>query len=167
MNSVQRSGNGDETKHTREAATVVSVTSEEPVPEGLEALGEFIRGQRKQAELSLRELAAKANVSNPYISQIERGLHEPSVRVLTAIARALDMSSDALLARAGLLETTEGDHRISTEAALIADGALTPEQRDSLLSVYRNYTAANRAREAQAAAADDEAVAETETGTDH
>jgi transcriptional regulator with XRE-family HTH domain len=127
----------------------VSVTSEESAPEGLEALGEFIRTQRKQAELSLRELAAKANVSNPYISQIERGLHEPSVRVLTAIAKALDMSADALLARAGLGDSGDSDHRISTEAAIIADRALTPEQRDSLLSVYRNYAAANRSREAQ------------------
>lgn len=125
------------------------MSSQEPPPEGLEALGEFIRAQRKQAELSLRELAAKANVSNPYISQIERGLHEPSVRVLTAIAKALDMSSDALLARAGLLDSDENDHQISTEAAIIADRALTPEQRDSLLLVYRNYAAANRAREAQ------------------
>lgn len=133
----------------------MSVTGHTPEPDGLEALGEFIRAQRKQAELSLRELAAKANVSNPYISQIERGLHEPSVRVLTAIARALDMSSDALLARAGLLDQEDGGHRISTEAAIIADEALGPEQRDSLLAVYRNYVAANRARDTREASAGD------------
>jgi transcriptional regulator with XRE-family HTH domain len=145
------------------ATSVVEVDPEQSPADGIEALGEFIRAQRKQAELSLRELAAKANVSNPYISQIERGLHEPSVRVLTAIAKALDMSSDALLARAGLLESDGGgDHRISTEAAIISDAQLTPEQRDSLLSVYRNYTAANRARDAQAGVSTDSAVTDSD-----
>src|SRR5919108_3205841 len=70
----------------------------------LERLGRVIRAQRRQAELSLRELAARTNVSNPYLSQIERGLHEPSVRVLRSIARALNISAETLLSQAGVLE---------------------------------------------------------------
>ena len=68
----------------------------------LQALGELIRAQRQQAELTLRELAARTNVSNPYLSQIDRGLHEPSVRVLKAIAGALNLSAETLLVQAGL-----------------------------------------------------------------
>ncbi len=74
----------------------------------LKALGELIKARRTQAELSLRELAARTNVSNPYLSQIERGLHEPSVRVLKAIAGALNLSAETLLVQAGILE---GDSR--------------------------------------------------------
>lgn len=115
----------------------------------LQALGEFIRSQRLQARMSLRDLAAKANVSNPYISQIERGLHEPSVRVLRSIAQALGMSADVLLAQLGLHrpegQAGEDDAAAgpSAEAAIAADPALTPEQRDSLLAVYRTFVAAN------------------------
>ena len=78
-----------------------------PTPAGrrqLEALGELIRKQRQQAELTLRELAERTNVSNPYLSQIERGLHEPSVRVLKAIAAALNLSAESLLVQAGVLD---------------------------------------------------------------
>src|SRR3954470_7943713 len=89
----------------------------------LEALGEFIRSQRKLAHLSLRDLAERTDVSNPYLSQIERGLHEPSVRVLRAIARALTGSPETLLAQAGLLEDENGDGATAndvgdTEAAI-------------------------------------------------
>ncbi len=116
--------------------------------EQLQALGEFIRSQRLQARMSLRDLAAKANVSNPYISQIERGLHEPSVRVLRSIAQALGMSADVLLAQLGLHRPDgqggeEPAAGPSAEAAIAADPALTPEQRDSLLAVYRSFVAAN------------------------
>jgi transcriptional regulator with XRE-family HTH domain len=124
------------------------VTTDGKGTEQLQALGAFIRSQRLQARMSLRDLAAKANVSNPYISQIERGLHEPSVRVLRSIAQALGMSADVLLAQLGLHrpdgpsgeEPTAGP---SAEAAIAADPALTPEQRDSLLAVYRSFVAAN------------------------
>ncbi len=75
----------------------------------LVALGQLIRAQRQQAELTLRDLAARTNVSNPYLSQIERGLHEPSVRVLKAIAAALNLSAESLLQQAGLLEGEEVD----------------------------------------------------------
>src|SRR4051812_35376739 len=99
------------------------------------------------AELSLRELAARTNVSNPYLSQIERGLHEPSVRVLKAIAGALNMSAESLLKQAGLLEEEGGSDTASrsTEEAMMADEALTSEQRGALLAVYRSYVEANAA----------------------
>ena len=113
----------------------------------LQALGDFIKAQRKMAELSLRELAARTNVSNPYLSQIERGLHEPSVRVLKAIAGALNLSAETLLKQAGLLEEEggPGEHAPTIEKAIAADEKLKPEQRTALLAVYRSYLEANEA----------------------
>jgi transcriptional regulator with XRE-family HTH domain len=112
----------------------------------VEALGEFIRSQRQLAKLSLRDVAQKARVSNPYLSQVERGLHEPSVRVLAAIAAALDISTEALLARAGLLDDDDAAAvPPATSAAIRADDALTTEQKEALLAVYRSYVEANRA----------------------
>jgi transcriptional regulator with XRE-family HTH domain len=107
-----------------------------------EGLGAFIRAQRQAAELTLRELAARTNVSNPYLSQIERGLHEPSVRVLRAIATALNVSAETLLAQAGLFEDDDDDDRSevpSVEAAVRADPRLTDDQRRDLLAVYRSF----------------------------
>ncbi|HEY2813592.1 MAG TPA: helix-turn-helix transcriptional regulator [Acidimicrobiales bacterium] len=119
----------------------------------LQALGDFIRHQRQMAELSLRDLAARTNVSNPYLSQIERGLHEPSVRVLKAIATALNVSAESLLMQAGLLEdgvstsgsSSAGTPASSTEAAIGSDPNLKPEQRAALLGVYQSYVDANEA----------------------
>ena len=107
----------------------------------LEALGELIRAQRQQAELTLRELAARTNVSNPYLSQIERGLHEPSVRVLKAIAGALNLSAEQLLVQAGVLEGSErdADRPPSVEEAVRADPRLSNEQRAALMSVYQSF----------------------------
>ena len=102
-------------------------------------LGALIRAQRTQAELTLRELAARANVSNPYLSQIERGLHEPSVRVLKAIAGALNLSAESLLIQAGVLEGDEDDAPPSVEEAVRADPRLSKDQRAALLSVYRSF----------------------------
>jgi transcriptional regulator with XRE-family HTH domain len=115
----------------------------------LSALGELIRSQRRLANLSLRELAERTNVSNPYLSQIERGMHEPSVRVLRSIARALNVSAETLLAQAGLLEhdddiTGHGEHGPDTESCIRADPALSDSQKQALLAVYRSYVAANR-----------------------
>jgi transcriptional regulator with XRE-family HTH domain len=110
----------------------------------VEALGEFIRSQRQLAKLSLRDVAQKARVSNPYLSQVERGLHEPSVRVLTAIAAALDLSTETLLARAGLVDDPESPP-VTTTAAIRGDDELTTEQKEALLAVYRSYIEANRA----------------------
>ncbi len=107
----------------------------------LELLGELIRTQRQQAELTLRELAARTNVSNPYLSQIERGLHEPSVRVLKAIAGALNLSAESLLQQAGILEGThtEAVPPPTVEEAVRADPRLSSDQRAALLSVYRSF----------------------------
>lgn len=116
------------------------VTSD-PWKDQLEALGSFIRAQRQLAQLSLRDLAERAQVSNPYLSQIERGLHEPSVKVIKGIADALNLSAETLLARAGLIEeddSGEGSVR-ATEKAIRADRSLTPHQKEALLAVYRGF----------------------------
>jgi transcriptional regulator with XRE-family HTH domain len=106
----------------------------------LEALGELIRKQRQQAELTLRELAERTNVSNPYLSQIERGLHEPSVRVIKAIAAALNLSAESLLIQAGVLDGTEAsDDPVTVEEAINADPRLSDDQRAALMSVYRSF----------------------------
>ena len=115
----------------------------------LEAFGLFLRSQRRLANLSLREMAERTKVSNAYLSQIERGLHTPSVRVLRSIAQALELSSEAMMAQAGLLDdappSDEGrPDPPSTEAAIRADARLTQDQKEALLSVYRSYVADNR-----------------------
>lgn len=115
----------------------------------LEAFGNFVRTQRQLAKLSLREMAELATVSNPYLSQIERGLHEPSIRVIKAIAKALDMSTETLLAQVGLIEDEDrADGRVpgATEAAISGDPYLTDAQRQALLAVYRSYVAESRQR---------------------
>lgn len=133
--------------HPGGRATVPSaVMTEEKGSDQLDQLGDFIRSQRKAAEMSLRELAAKAGVSNPYISQIERGLHEPSMRVLRSISTALNLPLDTLLIRAGLIDEEPGaaaQASANVEAAIAADGNLTADQRQSLLAVYRSYVTAN------------------------
>ena len=127
--------------------------TKEPFQTQLEALGRFIRSQRTLAKMSLRDLAERTNVSNPYLSQIERGLHQPSVRVLRSIARALNVSAETLLAQAGLLEGDDvsgagggGTAGASptpppTEAAIRADPYLSDAQKEALLGVYRSYRA--------------------------
>lgn len=117
----------------------------------LQSLGEFIRERRKAAEYSLRDLADRANVSNPYLSQIERGLHTPSVRVLKAIATALNVSAESLLVQAGLLEGA-GDDTVgpSVEEAVRGDIRLSDDQKAAILAVYRSYVAQNVAIDAAA-----------------
>lgn len=111
----------------------------------LGVLGATIRRQRQLAQMSLRQLADLAQVSNPYLSQIERGLHEPSVRVVRSIAKALNVSAEELLGDAGMLddESVETESHSSTEQSIRADSLLTDEQKDSLVSVYRAYRASN------------------------
>jgi len=120
--------------------------AEDPWRTQLEAFGNFVRTQRQLAKLSLRELAELATVSNPYLSQIERGLHEPSIRVIKAIAKALDISTETLLAQVGLVGSDDETGRISgaTEAAISADPYLSDGQRQALLAVYRSYVAESR-----------------------
>ena len=124
----------------------------------LEGLGEFIRERRKLAELSLRDLAERTNVSNPYLSQLERGLHTPSVRVLKAIANALNVSAEQLLVQAGLLEAEAVDPETvpSVEDAVRLDPLLTADQKQALLAVYRSYVAQNTARAVDTSASDDD-----------
>jgi transcriptional regulator with XRE-family HTH domain len=109
-----------------------------------EALGAFIRAQRKMANLSLRQLAEMTSLSNPYLSQVERGLHQPSVRVLKALSEALDVSAETLLAQAGLLSPDEQEDAgestasVPTEDAIRADQRLSGEQKQALIAVYRS-----------------------------
>ena len=108
------------------------------------ALGSFIRLQRELANLSVRATAARAGISNPYLSQLERGLHEPSVRVLSAVARALHIPAETLLHEAGLVDADpDAPDDGETEAAIRRDPYLSAEQREALLGVYRSYRAAN------------------------
>jgi transcriptional regulator with XRE-family HTH domain len=102
-------------------------------------LGGFIRAQRQMANLSLRQLSVMAKVSNPYLSQVERGLHEPSMRVLKSIGEALNLSAETLFEQAGLLRHTENPDDEATENAIRADRRLTEAQRHALLGVYRSY----------------------------
>jgi transcriptional regulator with XRE-family HTH domain len=104
-------------------------------------LGAFIRAQRQMANLSLRQLAAMTEISNPYLSQIERGLSEPSARVLKSIADALNLSAEAMYAQAGLMpESTPRDEQ-ATETAIRTDPRLSEPQKRALLAVYRSYVA--------------------------
>jgi transcriptional regulator with XRE-family HTH domain len=105
-------------------------------------LGQYIRLQRQMADLSLRSMAELTKVSNAYLSQIERGLHQPSLRVLQAIAQALNIPADTLLAEAGLLSgpaDQSGGPRSGTEAAIRSDPDLTGEEREALLRIYRSF----------------------------
>jgi transcriptional regulator with XRE-family HTH domain len=108
-------------------------------------LGDFIRAQRQMANLSLRQLSALTEVSNPYLSQVERGLHEPSVRVLRSIATALNVSAETLLEQAGLFSDNDNDgpDEKATENAIRADRRLTQSQRRALLTVYQSYVESN------------------------
>jgi transcriptional regulator with XRE-family HTH domain len=105
----------------------------------LAALGAFIRAQRVTRDLTLRELAARTSVSNAYLSQLERGLHEPSLSVLRAIADALGLPLAELLARAGLLDEDPTPIARDTEQAILEDPQLSEAQRMALLSVYRSF----------------------------
>ncbi len=107
------------------------------------SLGAFIRAQRQLANLSLRQMADLAHVSNPYLSQLERGLHEPSVRVLQSIGRALNLSAETLLAHAGIVDDPPEAAAPDTEAAIRRDPSLSDDQKQALLSVYRSYVQGN------------------------
>jgi transcriptional regulator with XRE-family HTH domain len=123
-----------------------------------EALGAFIKEQRKRANLSLRQLAELTSLSNPYLSQVERGLHQPSVRVLKALSGALNVSAETLLTQAGLIdalvpaeakddEAADAAKRTipGTEEAIIADPRLGDEQKAALIAVYRSMLAPQNA----------------------
>lgn len=116
------------------------MVTEPPVPPG-DVLGAYIRAQRQLAELSQRQLAGLSNVSNAYLSQIERGLHQPSLKVLRSIAKALNLSGEALLIQAGLIDSEHpaGKSPNGAEAAILADPALSEDEKQVLIGVYRNF----------------------------
>ena len=99
-------------------------------------LGEFIRDQRRVGHLSLRKLSEMAGISNPYLSQIERGLRKPSAEILQQIARALEISSETLYVRAGILEEREGADLV---AEIRRDPALAEEQKKTLIRIYTSF----------------------------
>jgi transcriptional regulator with XRE-family HTH domain len=102
-------------------------------------LGDFIRLQRQLSHMSLRQLAKLADVSNAYLSQLERGLYQPSAQVLKNLAGALELSAEELYRRAGLLDDNGEDAPPSVEEAIRLDAALTPEQKEALIGVYRGF----------------------------
>jgi len=108
----------------------------------VETLGDYLREQRVSARMSLRQLAEQAGVSNPYLSQIERGLRRPSAEVLQQIAKALRISAEQLYIRAGIVSPDEGVAG-SVELAVLADGSLTERQKQTLLDVYASFLALN------------------------
>jgi len=104
-------------------------------------LGEFIRDQRRGNQISLRQLATLAGVSNPYLSQIERGLRKPSAEILQQIAKGLRISAEALYLQAGILEHRDGDRPVVE--AVLADGALSERQKQVLLEIYDSFRKEN------------------------
>jgi transcriptional regulator with XRE-family HTH domain len=106
------------------------------------SLGGYIREQRQTAQLSLRQLARTAGISNPYLSQVERGLRKPSAEILAQLAAALRISAESLYVRAGLLEAQDNSR---VRAAIARDPSLTDEQRATLLEIYSAFVTANAA----------------------
>jgi len=127
----------------------------------VESLGDYLREQRVASRLSLRQLAEQAGVSNPYLSQIERGLRKPSAEVLQQIAKALRISAEQLYIRAGIVSPAPGN-TTTVELAVLADLALTERQKQSLLDVYSSFLAMNRAGEATTETIDFESVEDKE-----
>ncbi|MGV4889210.1 helix-turn-helix domain-containing protein [Streptomyces viridosporus] len=106
-------------------------------------LGEYLREQRRNAQLSLRQLADAAGVSNPYLSQIERGLRKPSAEVLQQVAKALRISAETLYVRAGILDAERDRDEVETRAVLLADPTLTERQKQVLLQIYESFRKEN------------------------
>jgi transcriptional regulator with XRE-family HTH domain len=105
------------------------------------SIGEYIREQRQRAKVSLRQLADATGVSNPYLSQIERGLRKPSAEILQQIARGLRISAEALYVRAGILDDQESDTDVKT--AIRADGTLSERQKQVLIDIYESFRREN------------------------
>lgn len=108
------------------------------VSKTVESLGDYLREQRRQAQMSLRQLAEITEVSNPYLSQIERGVRRPSAEVLQQIAKGLRISAESLYVRAGILDVEESGTRM-VEDAIALDPRLTDRQRTALLDIYRSF----------------------------
>ena len=114
----------------------------------VEGLGEYLREQRGQAQMSLRQLAELTDVSNPYLSQIERGLRRPSAEVLQQIAKALRISAESLYVRAGILDADESGARM-VEDAIALDARLTERQKTAMLDIYRSFVGTDEATDNQ------------------
>jgi len=108
----------------------------------MNSIGDYIRQQREQAKISLRQLADQAGVSNPYLSQIERGLRKPSAEILQQIAKGLRISAEALYVQAGILEDRPGDSGV--RAALLTDPQLTERQKQVLIEIYESFRRESR-----------------------
>src|ERR1700755_898526 len=107
------------------------------------SIGEYIREQREQAKISMRQLAQSAGVSNPSLSQIERGLRKPSADILQQIAKGLRISAEQLYIRAGILEAHDGDPEVV--AAILADAVLSERQKQMLVEIYQSFRRENGA----------------------
>ena len=129
-----------------EAVTSVAQNAAQDIQNAASDIGSFIRAQRLGAQVSLRQLAERAGVSNPYLSQIERGLRKPSADVLAQIAKGLRMSAEVLYVRAGILEERPAS---PVRDALIADDAISERQKQMLLEIYDTFRKEN-AQEATA-----------------
>ncbi|MGW1544572.1 helix-turn-helix domain-containing protein [Streptomyces sp. NPDC002309] len=116
-------------------------------------LGEYLREQRRNAQLSLRQLADAAGVSNPYLSQIERGLRKPSAEVLQQVAKALRISAETLYVRAGILDAERDRDEVETRAVILADPTLNEGQKQVLLQVYESFRKENGFEAGKAGAA--------------
>ena len=112
-----------------------------PLNRGASTVGAFIREQRVQAQVSLRQLSDLAGVSNPYLSQIERGLRKPSAEILQQIAKGLRISAEQLYLQAGILESRDGD--ASTEAAIMGDPQLSERQKHVMIEIYESFCREN------------------------
>jgi len=117
----------------------------------LHDLGEFIRDQRRNARLSLRKLSELAGISNPYLSQIERGLRKPSADILQAIARGLSISAETLYVRAGILDDRGAGHEpADLVAAIVGDPMISDRQKQVLIEIYRSFQAEHSDHDAEA-----------------
>ena len=122
-------------------------------------LGEFIRNQREVTQVSMRRLAELAGVSNPYLSQIERGLRRPSAEILQQLAKALRISAESLYVRAGILDPDSEAEDFTVRDAIKSDPLLTADQKHTLLSVYDSFVAQHETAAAAVAAAGEPASA--------
>ena len=128
-------------------------------------LGDYIREQRSSANVSLRQLAKLAGVSNPYLSQIERGLRKPSAEILQQIAKALRISAEALYVQAGILDERYGDSDV--QAAVLSDAALTERQKQVLLEIYESFRRENEENPQTAVTTPPATPPATQTATNH
>jgi len=126
-------------------------------------LGDYIREQRRGAQISLRQLARLAGVSNPYLSQIERGLRKPSAEILQQIAKALRISAEALYVQAGILEEREGDSDVPS--AVIRDASISERQKQVLLEIYDSFRRENDSKISSADAPDSPTASADAAGT--